>query len=37
VKIMLLDSTRLKKLGWTPENSSAKAIELASKELLQEI
>jgi len=37
VKIMLLDSTRLKKLGWTPENSSAKAVELASKEILQEI
>jgi len=36
VKLMLLDITKLKKLGWAPELSSAKAMELATKEILQE-
>ena len=36
VKLMLLDITKLKKLEWKPELSSAKAMELATKEILQE-
>jgi len=36
VKLMLLDITKLKKLGWAPELSSPKAMELAAKEILKE-
>ena len=36
VKIMQLDITKLKKLGWMPKMSSNLAVEHATKELLQE-
>ena len=37
VKHMLLDTTKLKNLGWTPKLSSLEAIQLSSKEILQAI
>lgn len=37
VKQMQLDITKVKKLGWTPKLTSAEAVELASKELINEL
>lgn len=37
VKIMQLDITKLKKLGWVPKNNSSESIRLAVRELLSEL
>jgi len=37
VKLMLLDISKLKSIGWSPKFSSGEAIELAAREILSEI
>jgi len=37
VKKMCLDISKIKKMGWTPKYSSKMAVELASKELLEDL
>ena len=37
VKLMLLDISKLKNMGWSPKLSSAQAVQKAAKELLEEL
>jgi UDP-glucose 4-epimerase len=37
VKVMQMDISKLKKLGWRPRFSSIEAVTLASKELLKDL
>ena len=37
VKVMLLDSNRLRKLGWKPIYNSKEAIRLAAKSIIEKL